>query len=366
LEAPNHVIPQGTENIPVQPVDKGTRVGRFTRGKRRTFASQSGTVWDVIFSPDGKLLASAHDDTIKLWDSQTGKICRQLEIKRRFWTRYRPFNRTSQLIKKRVAFSPDGRLLASACRDGLVDVWETTTGALHRIIDDQGSPVLDLAFSPNGTHIATVSLDKGVRLWDVSTGVLCDWRQGYDGWALRLIFSPEGESVLCFYSDCSWETWNFGTSRTFCDRLIETDSSVNACAALSGDYRMVAFALPHDAIILWDVSTRQVRRKLSGHSNMVVAVAFSPNNKVLASASQDKTVRLWDCATGELLDTFTNHIGIVRTVAFSPDGRYLASGSDDQMIMVWDLPRDPFEKDLEENDLSSRPKALNQFMHHDQ
>ena len=191
-----------------------------------------------------------------------------------------------------VAFSPDGRLLATAGYDGpAVRLWDPATGEPRRTLTGHtGGSVV--AFSPDGWQLATASHDGTVRLWYPATGSRLRTLTGHTDSVNVVAFSPDG-------------------------RLLAT---------ASGD---------GPAVRLWDPATGEHRRTLTGHTGKIYGVAFSPDGRLLATASSDGTARLWDPATGEHRRTLTGHTDSVNGVAFSPDGRLLATASYDRTVRLW-------------------------------
>jgi WD40 repeat protein len=253
----------------------------------RTLKGHSGWVTGVAFSSDGRRLASGSwDQTVKFWDVPTGE----------------ELNTVGRKIKEvqALAFSRDGRWLAAENSKDIVTLWDATTGreirtfASDRALGVLGSNwVYSIAFSPDGRWLASGVDDKTVRLWDVTTGR-----------ALRDLTSLRRSVIY---------------------------------AAFSPDGRWLASGNDDKSIRIWDVATGQEIRRLSGHKKPIYAVAFSPNGYWLASASADKSIKLWDIATGREVRTLTGHGNLVTSLAFSPDGRWLASGSWDKTVKIWDV-----------------------------
>jgi len=245
----------------------------------RTLRGHAGMIGDIAWSPDGRILASPSGDmTIRLWNTETGKCSRILE------------GHTEGVYS--VAFDPTGRLLASGGRDRKVKLWDASTAQCLRTLTGHSYWVWSVAFDPTGRVLASGSADHWIKLWEVASG--------------KTIYTLKGH-------------------RDFAN-----------CVAFDSTGGMVASAGNDGLVILWDVANGTPARTLEGHSGWVNWVAFSPRGGVVVSASSDKTVRLWNAATGMLLRVLEGHTAPILSAGLSPDGRVLSTWAGDG-IRFWNL-----------------------------
>jgi serine/threonine protein kinase len=287
--------------------------------------SHADTVHSVAFSPDGRLLATAGEDkNVNLWETEG-------------WRNMRTFARHTDAINI-VVFSPDGEWLASGGDDKTIFTWDVPKGDHPRRWDAKQNVSL-LAFSPDGSRLASGGGDDGkVTVWDFKGGrrlVSFVAVAGY-GSVGGLAFSPDGKRLVTGGEDRIVKFWNASTGAPQLTGKNAHSSDISA-VAFSPDGRWVATASYDKTIKLWDAETGQEYRTLLGHTQAVNDVAFSPTKGWLASSSEDKTVKIWDATRDqpvkELNDGRTESVD---SIAFSPDGRLLACAAG-KIVEVWDV-----------------------------
>jgi len=255
----------------------------------QTLPGHSSPIWALATAPKGKLLASGSgDQTIKLWDLETGTLRQTLSGHQdTVWS---------------VALSADGQTLASGSGDQTIKLWDLETGTLRQTLSGHQDTVWSVALSPDGQTLASGSGDQTVKLWDLKAGRLLNTFEGHSGPVRSVALSPDGQTLV------------------------------------SGSY--------DQTLKLWDLRTGELRRTFSGHSGRVISVALSPDGQTLASASEDKTIKLWNLQTGKLEQTLSGHSDWVNSIAFGPDGQTLASASEDKTIKLWNLQTGKLEQTL--------------------
>nr|WP_239138913.1 WD40 repeat domain-containing protein [Actinoplanes regularis] len=318
----------------------------------RLVITAEAEVRSIAISPDGKILAGALENgTAGVWHlSDQSKMAGPTSSLHEAWS---------------VAFGPGGKYMAVAGRSGdgdkypgEVHIWNLTDtgsgfGREACSVRDQPDTIYSIAFSPDGRTLATGGGDGTVRLWNLDT---CE-RNGrpeqtgdpmtaHPGQVYGVAFSPNGK-ILASASSSGYvdhanprsdsvQIWDVASQKQIGGHLAPT---VGFAIAFSPDSSVLASG-GSDGVRFWDTANgKQLGDFVPGQ---FLAIAFSPDGRILATGSgSDHDVRLWTAATHQQYgDNLSGHVGIVNTVAFSPDGKTLASGSSDHTIRLWDVATD--------------------------
>lgn len=251
-----------------------------------------------------------------------------------------------------LAFSPNGSTLAIAGKSHFLDppasrtatsqlyglyspqLWDALTDKHLMDLDGHTDNVSSVAFSADGKILATGSWDDTIRLWNPDTGQHLTTFSGHGDNVNAIVFTPNGETLASGSSDDTIKLWN---SNGQVRATLYGHGDAVRTVTFSPDGEILASGGDDDTIRLWNPTTANHIMTLEGHTDLVRSVAFSPDGTTLASASDDRTIRLWDSTTGQHLATLSGHSGSVYSLAFSPDGKTLASGSGDGTILLWEI-----------------------------
>jgi WD40 repeat protein len=303
----------------------------------------------VAFAPHGKALASARGQTIRWWDTATGK---------EMFTQFEGH----QAGVSSVAISSDGKRVASA--GDHIRIWLAGTGKRERMIEVRGH-VASLAFARDDKTLVGAGRDKIVHLWDVATGKPAGEFKGHKHMLCGVALSPDGRLLASGDVQSTIRIWDFKTGKVIHEFDLQSgtealslafspDSKTLACGGAWNDSSFLPKGVfiiqgvkmtrkEGNFVLQWDVATGKEIRRFGGLKDKIKSIAFAPDGHTLAAASRDGTIALWDSATGKerlYIVAHPNHKEAAFSnspcLVFSPDSKLLASASTDQTIRFWD------------------------------
>jgi WD40 repeat protein len=301
------------------------RVWDIASGQLRAeLRGHAGPLSTVAFSADGSRIVTASDldTTPVVWDARTGARLTQLP-------------ETSGVLA--AAFSPDGQLLATALVDGMVRLWDPTTGARTAELRGHSGRLTALSFSRDGTHLLTASLDQTARVWDLSGSGRSVELRGHGGVVNGAVFDGDGRRVVTSSADSTARVWD-ATSGILLGELARHEGGVNA-AEFSPNGAMILTAGMDGVARIWDASSFRQLSELRAHTAPIAAASFSPDGRQVLTASYDYTALVWDAQAGKVALALRGHTREVTSAQFTPDGRRAVTIGLDGTARTWRVDR---------------------------
>ncbi|MFH0902942.1 MAG: WD40 repeat domain-containing protein [Pseudomonadota bacterium] len=268
--------------------DKTARIWEIESGRQRAILSgHTGRLQGIAYSPDGRLLATgAFDNLVILWDLSSFSLQQVLT--------------GHKSVVREVAFSPDGKLLASTGADLSIRIWDVASGVQKALLAGHSSEVLVLAFSPDSQLVASAGLDRTIRLWNVMTGESKTLVKARTAPPNGLAFTSDGMLLAGYDLKIVAIDPRGGTESPLCSQHADLGAENGEQAerlyfGLEG--RHIAMPASFSDGIVLDRATGE-RRVLRGHREQVRRVRMSADGKLAATASMDGTLQVWDASTG--------------------------------------------------------------------
>lgn len=289
----------------------------------------------VAWSPNGRFLASAsYDKTVQLWDAATGH---------HLLTYKGHYQRVNAL-----AWSPDSKRIASASDDQTVQIWEPTTGNLFFSYYGHNEQVHAVAWSPDGQRIASGGEDRAVHIWHADMHVLLNTYRNHQDRVQALAWSPDGKRIASAGKDRKVQIWDplkdlqkrsilstllFPAQGS---RTLERHHGQIHALSWSPDGKYLASASGDHRVLIWNIQAGPATLAHGINSTGIInAVDWSPSGYHLAVGGNDKSVQVWNAFNKTLAFAYRGHVGYVVTIAWSPDGARIASAGVDRTIQVW-------------------------------
>jgi GTPase SAR1 family protein len=312
-----------------QPEERTTESPHPALKLRHTLRGHTGNVYRMALSPDGRTLASPSDDaTVQLWDLESGHLRKTL---------------VHQPTLLSVGWSLDGTTLASGSGQPGKEVflWNFATGRQIRILEGHGGLVTGVAWSPDGKILASCSSDTTVRLWDAASGRGLRELKGHNQYVLGVSWSPNGRRLCSGSFDDTVKLWNADAGEEI--RTLKGHEGDVWCVAWSPNGQQIASGSDDRTVRIWDAESGQEQYLLEGHTAAVVSVSYLDSGRLLASIGESGAVIFWRTDTWaevlrlEKVGETARNIGLSNLAVHPTLPVMAAPGTFVNEINIWDL-----------------------------
>ncbi|NXV22328.1 NLE1 protein, partial [Cepphus grylle] len=324
-------LASGSGDTTVRFWDLSTETPQFTAKGHRHW------VLSIAWSPDGKKLASGcKNSQIFLWDPATGNQIGRVLSGHSKWI--------TCLCWEPLHINPECRYLASASKDGSIRIWDTLMGRCDKILTSHTQSVTCVKWGGDGLLYSS-SQDRTIKVWRTQDGVLCRTLQGHAHWV----------NTMALSTDYVLRTGAFEPAEATINPQDVSGSLAELKDKARQRYDQVRGQEPERLVsgsddftlFLWrPAEDKKPLERMTGHQALINQVLFSPDTRLIASASFDKSIKLWDGRTGKYLTSLRGHVSAVYQIAWSADSRLLVSGSSDSTLKVWDAKMKKLAIDL--------------------
>lgn len=319
-------------------------------------------VGDLAFSPDGKFLASTGSEgDVKIWDLETRKVVREFKPRGRTASGGTNFSSDTGRVVESIAFHASGQWLLEAAKEsdrtGTVRLWSMEEPGKSRVLESNAPGLRSAVFTADGKHVAynTRTGERGIHHIMVREMESGKVELDFqdDRLAATLLQYSPDLTMLASAGGTKLIVWDVKTRKSLHD--IQGYTKPINSLSFSPDNAILAAAGDEDAVRLWRMDDGKRVREIKCEQEGINEVAFSPSGKTLATAGNDRSVKLWNPETGRRSKTLLSHTGKVLSLAFSPDGKTLASGGREGVICLWDV-NEPALKDQKDEPKSEKEK----------
>jgi WD40 repeat protein len=322
-------------------IDQGAKPPATQRERPRVVLSPLPTsvhpVRALAISPDKGAVAAGRGNAIDIYDAGSGTFIRSLVDSALKTADGKPLRGAHLSIVESLAFSPDGKYLASGSYQEAL-LWDAQTGQLRKRLTGFVDRVVALAFSPDGKLLATgggaPTEDGELKVFDVATGnVACDIKAGHSDTVFGVCFSPDGTKLASCGADKFVKVWELPGGKF--QKAFEGHTHHVLDVGWRADGKVLASAGADNVIKVWDYEKGEQTRTITGHGKQVTRLLFVGTTSQILTCSGDQAARFWNVDNGGSGVTFGGSKDFLYAVGVSPDGKIVAAGGEEGVVRLY-------------------------------